>query len=245
MPSAGSTSPVLTEVQGATLVITLNRPVALNAIDRATSAALHGAFDRLADDDALRVGVLTGAGKAFCAGSDLIEIRDRPAFADGLAAGNVTSLTRRVLTKPVVAAVNGLAYGGGAELVLACDIAIAAPAASFALPEVRHGLVAAAGGLVRGPRQLPLKVVADLLLTGEPISAERALQLGLVSRLADDVVAEAVAMAERIASYPAAAVAVVRSSLPRALDAPLLGGRSAWEVVEPDVMGVLRQSDVI
>ncbi|MFC7492999.1 MULTISPECIES: enoyl-CoA hydratase/isomerase family protein [unclassified Nocardioides] len=231
---------VRTEREGSVLVITLDRPQALNAINRAMSQQLHDAFDQLEDDADLTVAVLTGTGRAFCAGSDLKEIHDRPAFADGLRNGNVTSLARRQLAKPLIAAVNGIAFGGGMELVLASDLAVAAPTATFGLPEVRHGLVAAAGGLVRGPRQLPMKVVLDLALTGDPIDAERALTWGLVSRVADDPLAEALTMASTIAEHPARdAVLTSRSAVHRGLDAFLEGDGGAWDVVEPDLMRVL------
>lgn len=232
--------PVRTERHGAVLLITLDRPEALNAINRATSEALHAAFDELEGDDALAAAVLTGTGRAFCAGSDLKEIDDRPAFTDGLRHGNVTSLARRSLAKPVVAAVNGLAFGGGMELVLASDLAVAAPTATFGLPEVRHGLLAAAGGLLRGPRQLPVKVLLDLVLTGQPIDAGQALTWGLVSRIAEDPVAEALAMATLIAGHPSQdAVLASRRSVHRGLDAFLEGEGGAWDLVEPDVMRVL------
>ncbi|WP_067437519.1 enoyl-CoA hydratase/isomerase family protein [Nocardioides jensenii] len=231
---------VRTERRGPVLIITLDRPGALNAINRATSQQLHTAFDQLQDDGELAVGVLTGTGRAFCAGSDLKEIDERPAFTDGLRHGNVTSLVRRDLGKPLVAAVNGLAFGGGMELVLACDLAVAGPPARFGLPEVKHGLVAAAGGLLRGPRQLPIKVLLDLVLTGGSLDADQALARGLVSRIAEDPVAEAITMAATIAGHPSqAAVRASRDAVRRGLDVPLEAEGGAWDVVEPDVMAVL------
>ena len=227
------------EADDSVLVITINRPESLNAIDRSTSAQIHAALDVLEGDERIRVGILTGVGRAFCAGSDIKEIRDRPAFADGLDKGNVTSITGRSIRKPLIAAVNGLAYGGGAELVLSCDLAVASAEAMFGLPEVKHGLVAAAGGLVRGPRQLPLKVVMDMALTAEPISAQQALTWGLVSRVADDALAAALEMAHRIASLPGPAVMASKSVIYHGLDAFLSGDNSAWDRVEPEVMGVL------
>lgn len=230
---------VVARQDGPVLLITIDRPEALNAIDRATSQAIHAALDRLEADDGLRVGVLTGTGRAFCAGSDIKEIRDRPSYEDGLDHGNVTSIVRRSVRKPLLAAVNGLAFGGGMELVLACDIAIASPSATFGLPEVKHGLIAAAGGLVRGPRQLPMKVVMDLALTAEPITADAALRWGLVSRIADDPRAEAMTLAHRIAGWPADAVTAAKSVVHRSLDAFLTGDDSAWDRVEPEIMAVL------
>ncbi|MDN5895496.1 MAG: enoyl-CoA hydratase-related protein, partial [Nocardioides sp.] len=165
---------------------------------------------------------------------------DRPAFVDGLRHGNVTSLARRDLSKPVVAAVNGLAFGGGMELVLACDLAVAAPETTFGLPEVKHGLVAAAGGLVRGPRQLPVKVLLDLALTGEAMTSAQALTWGLVSRVVDDPVAEALGMATTIAGHPSqGAVRASRNAVRRGLDAFLEDEGGAWDLVEPELMQVL------
>lgn len=222
------------------LVITLDRPQALNAISRAASQQLHAAFDQLRDDPDLAVGVLTGTGRAFCAGSDLKEIDDQPAFADGLDNGNVTSLVRRDLGKPMIAAVNGIAFGGGMELVLACDLAVAGPAATFGLPEVKHGLVAAAGGLLRGPRQLPVKVLMDLVLTACSLDAEQALARGLISRVAADPLSEALAMAATLAGHPSQhAVRVSRDAVRRGLDVPLEGEGGAWDVVEAEVIEVL------
>lgn len=235
-----SNSTVRVDRRGPVLVITLDRPEALNAINRATSQQLHAAFDQLQEDDDVAVGVLTGTGRAFCAGSDLKEIDDRPAYTDGLRHGNVTSLVRRDLGKPLIAAVNGLAFGGGMELVLACDLAVAGPAARFGLPEVKHGLVAAAGGLLRGPRQLPVKVLLDLVLTGASLDADQALARGLVSRVAEDPMAEAIAMAATIAGHPSQeAVRASREAIRRGLDVPLEAEGGAWDVVEPDMMAVL------
>lgn len=231
---------VSSQRQGAVLVIRIDRPEALNAIDRATATQLHRALDLLESDESLRVGILTGTGRAFCAGSDLKEIASAPSYVDGLASGNVSSVVRRELSAPLIAAVNGLAYGGGMEIVLACDLAVAAPTATFALPEAEQGLLAGAGGLLRGPRQLPMKVVLDLALTCEPITAEQALGWGLLSRISDDPLAEAVAMGHRIASFPAAAVTTSKAVVHQGLDAPLSGSDSAWDRVEPAVLAVLR-----
>lgn len=233
-------SPVRITRSGAVLVIALDRPGALNAINMALSTALHAALDELESEEDLSVAVLTGTGRAFCAGSDLKEIGTSPSFADGLRHGNVTSVVRRERTKPLIAAVNGLAFGGGMELVLASDLAVASPSATFGLPEVRRGLVAAAGGLLRGPRQLPLKVLLDLALTGEPIDAARALALGLVSRVVDDPTAEALAIAATIASHPSQhAVRTTRQAVYRGLDLPLEGDDGAWQAVEGDLLEVL------
>ncbi|MCL4768245.1 MAG: enoyl-CoA hydratase/isomerase family protein [Hyphomicrobiaceae bacterium] len=169
---------------GAVLWITIDRPRAMNALDPAAHVALARAFDRYTADPELRVAILTGAGeRAFCAGSDL---KARAAAnRDELPPTGFGGLTRRFdLFKPVVCAVNGLALGGGVELMLACDLVIAADHAELALPEPRIGLAAlGGGGLQRLARQLPLKQAMGMVLTARRISAAEALRVGLVNEV--------------------------------------------------------------
>ncbi|HEX8606561.1 MAG TPA: enoyl-CoA hydratase-related protein, partial [Pseudoduganella sp.] len=175
-------TPVLCEVTGHVARLTINRPEALNAMDSHAHLALSNALDAIEADDAVRVVVLTGAGpKAFSAGRDLKEVAAEREMskADRAALARRWSATRRLTDrhdfhKPLIAAVNGIAYGGGFELALACDIIVAADHAGFALPEPRRGLIATAGGVHRLPRQVPLKVAMGMLLTGQPVSAQRA-----------------------------------------------------------------------
>jgi len=175
---------VETAVEGQTLVITLNRPKA-NAIDVATSRALYAAFDRLRRDPGLRVAILTGAGeKFFSAGWDL----KAAAAGEGVDAdhgpGGFAGLTEfSDIGKPVIAAVNGLALGGGFELVLAADLVVAAEHAEFALTEVTLGIVPDAGGLLRLPARVPRPIAAELLLTGRRFPAAEAAGWGLVNRV--------------------------------------------------------------
>ncbi|MHB1539326.1 MAG: crotonase/enoyl-CoA hydratase family protein [Solirubrobacteraceae bacterium] len=180
---ADGAAPVLTERRGRVLLITLNRPQARNAVNLALARGVSDALDELDGDDALAVGVLTGAGKGFCAGMDL------KAFADGERpwAGDrgFGGITRRGPVKPLVAAVEGFALAGGLEVALSCDLIVAAEDARLGIPEVRRGLLAAGGGLLRLPRRIPYHVAMELALTGEPIEARRAAQLGLVNRLAE------------------------------------------------------------
>lgn len=172
------------ERDGAVLWITIDRPQVHNALDPATHAALADAFDLYAADPELRVAILTGAGeRAFCVGSDLkaraaANRDDHPPTGFG-------GLTRRFdLFKPVVCAVNGLALGGGVELMLACDLVIAADHAEFALPEPRVGLAAlGGGGLQRLARQIPLKQAMGLVLTGRRITAAEAMGMGLINEV--------------------------------------------------------------
>ena len=170
---------VVCQADGPVLVVTLNRPRVRNAIDSALSLGVVAALAWLDGDHDLRVGVLTGAGGTFCAGMDL------KAFArDGLPA-KVDSLFRHRCRKPLVAAVEGVALGGGLELALVADLLVAADDARFGSPEVRFGLFPGGGALLRLPRLLPQSVVTEIALTGEPVSATVALQHGLVVRLTE------------------------------------------------------------
>jgi enoyl-CoA hydratase/carnithine racemase len=166
-------------------VLTLNRPRAMNAVNSALSAAVGAALRRTEADPSVRVVVVTGAGRAFCAGADLKEIAagrsvDDPEHPEWGFAG----LVRHPVTKPLVAAVNGFALGGGTEIVLSCDLAVIDESASLGLPEVTRGLFAAAGGAIRLARQIPPKAAAEILLTGLPVPPDRALELGLVNSVA-------------------------------------------------------------
>jgi len=166
------------------LIMQLNRPHARNAINLETARALAAALDRLDTDAALRLGVLTGAGGNFCSGMDLKAFAatgERPYVADRGFAG----LCERPPAKPLIAAVEGYALAGGCELVLACDLVVAARDARFGLPEVKRGLVPGSGGLLRLPARIPYHVAMEAVLTGDLFGAERLHQLGLVNRLAE------------------------------------------------------------
>jgi enoyl-CoA hydratase len=176
-------SPVGVEVDGDVLVVTIDRPEARNAVNLAVAEGIAGALDRLDGDDALRAGVITGAGGTFCAGMDLkaFVAGERPHVEGRGFAGIVERPPRKAL----IAAVEGWAVAGGFEIAIACDLIVAARDAHFGIPEVKRGLVAAAGALIRLPRRIPYHLAMELALTGEPIAAERAHALGLVNRLAD------------------------------------------------------------
>jgi enoyl-CoA hydratase len=164
--------------------ITLNRPEVRNAVDRRLAEAMAAALDALDGDAELGVGVITGAGKGFCAGMDLKAFAatgDRPWAGDRGFAG----IVRRPSEKPLIAAVEGFAVAGGLEIALACDLIVAAKGAKLGVPEAKRSLVAAGGALRRLPRRLPAGVAKELALTGDPISAERGYELGLVNRLAE------------------------------------------------------------
>ncbi|WP_395025045.1 crotonase/enoyl-CoA hydratase family protein [Comamonas odontotermitis] len=177
------TSPLLVEVRGNVQIMTLNRPEARNAATLEMSEAMVAALDALDADPALSVGIITGAGGSFCAGMDL------KGFLQGkrpsVPGRGFCGVTMRPPRKPLIAAVEGYALAGGFEVVLACDLIVAARNAQFGLPEVKRGLAATAGGLMRLPKRLPYHVAMECILTGDMLGAERAAQLGLVNRLAD------------------------------------------------------------
>jgi enoyl-CoA hydratase len=192
-------SPVLLERRERVLIITLNRPEQRNAINLAVAEGIAAALEELDADEGLAVAVLTGAGRGFCAGMDLKAFTEggRPWVGDRGFAG----ITQRSADKPLIAAVEGFAVAGGLEVALACDLLVAARGARLGVPEVKRSLVAAGGGLLRLPRVLPRNVANELVLTGDPILAERAYELGMVNRLAEPgrALDEALALAAQIA----------------------------------------------
>ena len=212
-------APVLYETVDRIGVITLNRPAARNAVDRELALALEAAIDRLEDDPDLRVGVLTAnvdgqARPVFCAGADLKVIRETGTAATlDTDRGGFGGFVYREREKPVVVAVDGLATAGGMEIVLAADVVVATTRSAFGLAEVRHNLIAAAGGLFRLPRAIGRAPAMDAILTGEPIEAARAYQLGLVSRLVEphDLHDTAMDVARAIASAAPLAVRASRT----------------------------------
>ena len=175
---------VQTETVGSTLVITINRPAARNAIDGAVASGISAAVDELDANPDLSVGVLTGAAGTFSAGMDL------KAAARGESPGvpekGFGGLAEAETAKPLIAAVEGYAMGGGFELALACDVVVAAEGAKFALPEVKRGIVAGGGGVIRLPKRIPYHLAMELLLTGRTIDAAKAHDLGIVSRVTAD-----------------------------------------------------------
>lgn len=198
--------PVLTEVRGNVLIVTLNRPEAKNAANKALAEGVAAAMDRLDSDNDLRVGIITGAGGTFCSGMDL----------KGFLAGETpqipgkgfAGLTEAPPAKPLIAAVDGYALAGGFEIALACDLIVANKDSKFGIPEVKRGLAAAAGGLVRLPRQIPQRLAMELALTGEFVTAQRAYDMGLINRVVEGVALEgALQLAEVISANGPLAVA--------------------------------------
>lgn len=206
------TEVVTTERVGRVLLIRMNRPAKRNAVNAAMTQGLDDALNLLDDDGDLWAGVLAGLPNVFSAGTDLASGSGEPTPR-----GGYYGVVRRRRSTPLVAAVEGGAYGGGFEIVLACDLVVAARNAVFALPEVSRGVVATSGGLFQAPKSLPLNVARELLLTGDPLTAERAWSLGLVNVLTDPggALAGAMKLAQRVCEN---APVSVRASL-EALDA--------------------------
>jgi enoyl-CoA hydratase/carnithine racemase len=200
---------VLTERQGRTLVITINRPEARNAFNLAVAQGLADAMDELDASPELSVSIVTGAGGNFCAGMDL------KAFVAGEVPsipGRGIGFTERPPRKPVIAAVEGYALAGGTEIVLATDLIVASKAAKFGIPEVKRGLAAAGGGLLRLPKRIPYQKALELALTGDSFTAEEAAAWGFVNVLTEpgEALAGALALAERITKNGPLAVAATK-----------------------------------
>ena len=220
-------SEVLYELDGHVATLTLNRPDQRNAVSPELTAAMDLAMGRFEADPDAWVAILTGAGPNFCAGADLKAIAAGRVAELATPAGGFAGFVRYPRTKPVVAAVRGFALAGGCELVLACDLVVAADDAAFGLPEVTRGIIAAAGGLFRLPRVIPPARALELILTADRMAAEEAHRHGMVNHLvpADDVLARARELADRICLN---APLAVRASLAIAREAQRLDDDEAW-----------------
>lgn len=212
-----ATDKVLFDRDGAIAIVTLNRPGQRNALDAETSDGLRAAFDRIEGDDSLRITVLAGNGPVFCAGMDLKAFVNGEAEEILFGPGHFGGFASRNRSKPVIAAVQGAALAGGFELMLACDMVVAERGTKFGLPESKRGLVAGAGGAFRVGQLLPRAIANEILLTGEPITADRAATLGLVNRVVDgDPLAAALELARGIAANAplslAASLALARAA---------------------------------
>jgi enoyl-CoA hydratase len=214
-------SEVLVEHEDGLVIITINRPEAKNAVNRAVSYGVCAAVDELDARDDLRVGILTGAGGTFCSGMDLKAfLRGEVTRVEGRGILGIAPTPPR---KPLIAAVEGYALAGGFEAMLACDLAVAARNARFGIPEVKRGLAAAAGGLLRLPRLIPQRVAMELALTGDMIDAEQALRIGLINRITEpgDALAEARRLAHRIIANAPLAVAASKRVIVEQRDWPI------------------------
>lgn len=236
------------ERHGAVAVITLNRPDSLNAVNAELSAAVGEALEELQADRSLLVGVLTGAGRAFCAGADLKAIAGgRPINAPGHDDWGFAGLVEHRVDKPLIAAVNGIAFGGGMEIVLACDLAVISEDAALGLPEVTRGLFAGAGGLIRLPRQVPQKIAMEKALVGDPFTAEEALRWGLVNRVAAAGRALPVAMelAERIAANAPLSVRTSKRMVHAAVGAGSDWDRDLWAQQAVELVEIVTSNDAV
>ncbi len=235
---------ILRDRRGNTEILTLNRPEAANSLNPELMDELGVALQEILDDDEARAVVLTGAGeRIFCAGMDLSALG---AFNDRTAAGSgpkpgaeaLASLMGGTYAKPVVAAVNGAAVGGGLELVMSCDLVVAAERARFGLPEVRRGLFAAGGGTMLSTR-IPLALALEIGLTGRLIEAPQALSVGMVNRVAaaDALLDEALALADEVAANGPLAVQLTKALMRAAVTDSPTGGRAT-----PEQMSTVFQS---
>jgi enoyl-CoA hydratase len=230
---------VLTERRERVLVITLNRPDQRNAVNVALAHGLAAAMDELDGDDAVSIGIVTGAGRGFCAGMDL------KAFVAGesphVEGRGFAGITRRAASKPLIAAVEGFAVAGGLEVALSCDLIVASRGTRLGIPEVKRSLVAAAGGLLRLPRVLPRNIAMELALTGDPMLAERGFELGLVNRLTEpgDALTGALELAALIAQNGPLALAASKRILQESVDWP----ESEFFVRQDEIAGPVMRSE--
>jgi enoyl-CoA hydratase len=191
-------------------------------VNGAVAQGIEEAIDKIEADDGIWVGIITGEPPVFCAGADLKEINSGNAAGLATAKGGFAGIVQRERTKPIIAAVDGPALAGGTEIVLSCDLVVASSTAAFGIPEVKRSLVAAAGGLFRLGRKIPLNIAMELALTGDPISAELAHHHGLVNRLCEPghALEVATALAEQICANAPVAVRESRKVVLEATNAP-------------------------
>jgi len=218
MSSNRSSSSVILERDGAVLTIIINRPAVRNAINRETSEAIAVAIDLLDSDPDLSIGILTGAGEHFCSGMDL------KAFLNGerveLEGRGLAGIAERPPVKPLIAAVEGYALAGGCEIALACDMIVASNNAHFGIPEVKRGLIAGSGGLMRLPQRIPSQIALEYALTGRPMNAKEAAHWGLVNRLTEPggALAEARSLALEISQNAPLAVRMTKLIMSQSSD---------------------------
>jgi crotonobetainyl-CoA hydratase len=243
------TAEVLVERRGHVLLVTINRPQARNAVNAAVCIGVGDALEQADRDPAVRVVVLTGAGdKAFCAGADLKAIaRGEQIIPAGYEQWGLAGWVSHPISKPTIAAVNGVAVGGGTEIVLASDLVVAADTAAFGLPEVQRGLVAGAGGAFRLVEQVPLRIGMEMLLTGDPIDAARALELHLVNRVvpAGEVVEAALALAEKIASNAPLSVQASKKIALGLVDGDRPAERAGWDITTEAIKMTMGSADAV
>jgi len=234
---------VLEERRGPVLVLTINRPESCNAVNMEVAQLIDEALDRAEEESTVLAVIISGSGdRAFCAGQDLKELESGkdPAIIPG---HGFAGVTQRRFNKPLIAAVNGLAFGGGMEIALATDCVIAAQTALFALSEVKRGLMAGGGGPIRLARSIPRAQALEIVMTGEPVTAQRAYEMGFVNRVMppDAVLPEAIALAECITANAPIGVAVSRQLVEDAQEMTL---DEVWLRSDEYLSRVLESEDV-
>ena len=239
----------LTERRGNTLIVTINRPEARNAVNQAVSVGVGDALQQAQDDPEIRAVVITGAGdKSFCAGADLKALsRGENIFHPDHPEWGFAGYVQHLIDKPIIAAVNGTALGGGTELALASDLVVAQASAQFGLPEVKRGLIAAAGGVFRIVDQLPRKVAMRLLVTGEPITAEEAARWGLINEVVPDgtVLDAALALAERITVNAPLAVQASKRVALGVDEGAITAEKDSWKRSNREMRAVFSSEDAM
>ena len=220
--------PIEYSVHDHVALITINRPEARNAVNEAVAIGIEDALDQMEQDPDVWVGIIAGRGPVFCAGADLKAVASGNARL-GTKRGGFAGVVARERTKPLIAACDGPALAGGTEIVLACDLVVASTGARFGVPEVKRSLVAAAGGLFRLPRVLPRQIANELILTGDPISAERASEFGMVNELCEP--GQAVATAQALASR-------ITVNAPLAVQASLAVSRAAAQLSDDEAFAL-------
>jgi len=230
------------EQHGRVAVLTINRPEARNAVNGEVANGMEAAIDRLENDDETWVGIVTGNGPVFSAGADLKAISAGKAGELQTQRGGFAGIAQRERTKPIIAAVDGPALAGGCEIVLSCDLVVASTAAAFGIPEVKRSLTAAAGGMFRLPRALGPNVAMEAALTGDPITAQRAYELGMVNELVEpgEAVKAALVLAERICANAPMAVRETRKVVRAALTAD---DDTLWDMTVNAMATVARSED--
>jgi enoyl-CoA hydratase len=232
------------ERRGRVEILRLNRPEARNAMSPELSLAIEHELDEVEAQRDIWTVVITGTGPVFCAGADLKVVAQGRGMDINAPKGGFGGIVQRDFPKPIIAAVQGPALAGGFELVLACDLVVAADVATFGLPEAKRGLLASAGGPIRLAKRVALATALELVMTGDAIPASRAYELGLVNRVvpADKVVDEAVALADRIAENSPTAVRIGRKLVRDAVDLP---EEQAWELTNALAVDVFQSGDAI
>jgi len=233
---------VLVDVNEGVMTITLNRPKAKNAANRALAEGVAAAMDELDGNDDIRVAVITGAGGTFCSGMDL------KAFVTGevpsIEGRGFAGITEKHPRKPLIAAVEGYALAGGLELAISCDLIIAADNAQFGIPEVKRGLAAGAGGLIKLPRQIPSRLAMELALTGDFVSAQRAYEMGLINQIVDagSALSAAQEMAAKISGNGPLAVAISKQVIAESAD---WNAQEMWDKQQQLVSPIFTSEDAI